>query len=206
MRRRIKVGLKGLTPAKLVKKTEDIVLAMTGNANFPNPTPDLADITTANQELKLAVTEAGYDKRAIFRRDALQTNVINMLRELGTYVALMTKGDGDIIVSSGFEVRRQPETMPPLSRPVNFVANRGAHEGTAILEWKTVRGSQTYLIQVTTTDPSTTEAVWETAGMTSKVKHRLDNLVKGTHYWYRVQALGRNSVSPFSDLSMLFAA
>lgn len=207
MKRQIKIGISGLNAAELIKKTDDIVMAMTGNANFPTPTPDLADITAANTELKNAAAQAGFgDRRAIYERNDKQAVVADLMRQLATYVALIANGDGAIIASSGFEVRRLPEPMPQLERPLNFVANRGVHEGSAELEWKSVRGSQTYLIEVTTTDPATSDAVWITAAITTRVKHSITNLDRGTYYWYRVKAIGRNTTSAFSDVSLLYAA
>ena len=84
MKRQIKIGLSGLNAAELVVKTQDIVEAMTGNANFPTPTPDLAVLAAANVELKDAVSAANFgDKRAIQERDNKQAIVADLMRQLG---------------------------------------------------------------------------------------------------------------------------
>lgn len=207
MKRQIKIGLSGLNASALIAKTEHIVAAMTGNANFPNPTPDLADLNAAKQALKDATRAAKFgDKRAILDRKDKEGVVKDLLRQLASYITMTANGDGAMIASSGFEVRRLPEPMPRLTRPLGFEAIRGEHSGTAVLEWKSVRGSQTYLIEVTTSDPGTSEAVWTTAAITTKVKHRIENLERGKYYWYRVMAIGRNTTSTYSDVSLLFAA
>jgi hypothetical protein len=41
----IKAGLKGLKAPDLVGKTTHVLDSMTGNANFANPNPSLADVT-----------------------------------------------------------------------------------------------------------------------------------------------------------------
>lgn len=180
---------------------------MMGNANFPTPTPDLADVTTAKQELKVTATAAAFgDKRAILERNNKVVIVMDLVRQLASYVTLIANGNGAIIASSGFEVRRLPEPVPPLARPLSFEANRGSHSGSAILEWKSVRGSQTYIIEVTTSDPATSDADWTTAAITTKVKHRIENLERGKYYWYRVMAIGRKTTSAYSDVSLLYAA
>ncbi len=207
MKRQIKTGLSGLNAAALVTKTNNIVAAMTGNASFPTPTPDLTAITAANTELKDAVEASVFgDKRSIQERDQKQAIVLDLVRQLAVYVTLIGNGDGTILSSSGFELRRLPEPMPPLLRPLSFVANRGMHEGTADLEWKSVRGSQSYIVEVSTSDPTVGTGNWTTAAITTKVKLRIENLTKGTYYWYRVMAVGRNSTSAYSDVSLLFAA
>lgn len=207
MKRQIKIGLSGLNAVDLIAKTNDIVAAMTGNANFPTPTPDLPALIAANTELQTAAEASRYgDSRMIENRKNKQVIVEDLLRQLAAYVTMTATGDGAILATSGFELRRVPEPMPPLARPLNFVANRGTHEGSADLEWKSVTGGLTYMIQVSTTDPTVSDDNWKTAAVTTKVKHRIENLTKGTYYWYRVMAVGRNSTSPYSDVSLLFAA
>ena len=45
---RIVNGFDNLNDANLAVRTQAIVAAMTGNTNFPTPTPSLADVTTAD--------------------------------------------------------------------------------------------------------------------------------------------------------------
>lgn len=207
MKRQIKIGLSGLNAAGLISKTNNIVAAMTGNADFPTPTPELTAIIAANSELQTAAEAAVYgDSRVILNRKNKQVIVEDLLRQLAAYVMMTANGDGAMIATSGFELRRLPEPMPPLAKPLSFVANRGTHDGSADLEWKSVRGSQSYIVEVSTSDPSVGTGNWTTAAITTKVKLKIENLTKGTYYWYRVMAVGRNSTSAYSDVSLLFAA
>ena len=54
----IKAGLKGLKAPDLVGKTSQVLESMTGNANFANPSPSLADVTAARAALVTAIAEA----------------------------------------------------------------------------------------------------------------------------------------------------
>ena len=54
----IKSGLKSAKPADLVGKSEHIEADMTGNANFPTPSPKVSDLTAARTSLVAAISEA----------------------------------------------------------------------------------------------------------------------------------------------------
>ena len=50
----VKAGLKDAKPADLVGKSEHIEAEMTGNANFPTPSPKVSDLTAARTALVVA--------------------------------------------------------------------------------------------------------------------------------------------------------
>lgn len=180
---------------------------MTGNASFPNPTPSLADLTVATEDLATAASiAAGGDREAILVRDQKKLVVANMLRTLGAYVTVEGDGDGAILASSGFELQNLPEPQAPLEAPLDFISERGKHSGQINLTWKLVKGALSYVIHVTTGNPNDPQAVWTTAGITTKVKTSFDNMELGSFYAHRVRAIGRNSESPWSDVSVVQAA
>lgn len=207
MRRKIKLAITGLNATKLVEKSFRIISMMTGNASFPTPTPSLADLTAATEALATAsVPASGGDRHAILLRKDQEVVVANMLRTLGAYVTVEANGDGAVITSSGFELQRLPEPQSSISRPVDFVSERGKHSGGVELSWKSVLGAQSYVIDMTTGEPKDPLAVWTTVAITTKVKARFDNMEIGQFFYYRVKAIGRNSESPWSDISMVMAA
>ena len=206
MRRKLRLGLVALNATKLSKKADIVISKMTGNASFPSPTPSLADLTTANEALKAAETAAsGGDRNAIMIRNDQQLVVANMMRTLAAYISMEANGDGALITSTGFELQRLPEPLPSITRPIDFLTNRGNHTGEVELTWKSVKGAQSYLVEMTLTDPSE-KAMWTTVAITSRVKTKLENLEIGKFFYFRVKAIGRSSESSWSDISMVMTA
>ena len=207
MRRKIKLGLAGLNASKLMNKVTVIVTKMTGNVNFPDPTPSLADLTTANEALSAANTAASSgDRDAILLRNNQEQVVANMLRTLASYITMVSNGDGAIIQSSGFELQNLPEPQPNLTRPADVKSVRGQQAGEVEVSWKSVQGAMSYLVEMTTGEPSDPASVWTTVAITTKVKAIFSNLDIGNFYYYRVRALGRNNESSWSDISMVMTA
>lgn len=204
---KIKLGLSGLKPTDLLAKGRLIVSNMTGNASFPDPVPTLADLTTALDAFEDRVEAAAFgDRRAINSRNNGQKAFTAMMRQLGQYVSFVANGDGEVIESSGFEVRKQPESMTSLGQPVDFLAERSKKEGEINLNWKAVSYGKAYQIEVTTTDPAVAEPQWSVALVTSKSSGTVQNLTRGMMYWFRVKAISGDMSSAYSDVALVMAA
>ncbi|MCZ4410515.1 fibronectin type III domain-containing protein [Cryomorphaceae bacterium 1068] len=187
--------------------TRNVLKNMDGNANFPTPTPALADVTTKLDEFEDLALQAQFrDGRAILYRNKAGDELKDMLRTLGAYVSMVAEGDASIIVSAGFEVRSQSEPTPPLSDPTDLSATRSNRSGKVELDWETVKHALNYVVEMTTTDPVSPTAEWINAGTTSRSKFTVDNLEPGTYYWFRVKAFGRRDNSGYSDPAVVMAA
>ena len=203
----IKSGLSDLTPQDLVSKAATLVDKMTGNPKFPTPNPDLADITAAIAEVNAAIEKSQFgDKQAILLRNTKMRVLKDLLRTLAGYVGVTAQGDPNIILSSGFEVRRKPSPRPPVSRPVALKADRSSKTGQIKLAWQPVKGSKQYIVEMATTDPIDPNTVFTLVGYTSKAGYLVDNLEPGTYCWFRVKTLGSNSESSFSDPAVVMVA
>lgn len=136
----------------------------------------------------------------------LRLVVANMLRTLGAYVTVEANGDGAILASSGYDLQNLPEPQPELAAPADFLSERGKHSGQINLSWKSVKGALSYVMEVTKGNPSDPLAVWSNAGVTTKVRAQFTNMELGSFFAHRVKAIGRNSESPWSDVSVVQAA
>ena len=207
MRRKIKLALAGINAAGLIEKCGTLVTKLAGNANFPSPTPSIADLTTALTELTSATIAASRgDRELIIVRKDKERVVADMIRTLAGYITMTAEGDGAKIISSGFDLAKLPEPQPALSRPVSFKAERGRHTGEVELSWRLVRNAASYVVEMTTSDPQLAETKWTTAAITTKVKVKFADLNVGEFYYYRVKAIGRNSESIYSDISLVMTA
>lgn len=203
----IKLGLASLNPTALIQFSFDVVESMTDNANFPTPTPALADITAKTEEFReLAKLARFRDKRYVYNRNLAGKELKDMLRTLGAYVSMVAQGKGEVILSSGFDIRSEAEPVPPLTRPVDLEVFYDRNSGNAELNWATVRYALNYTVEMTQTNPDSPDADWIEIGITSKSKLMVDNLTQGTFYWFRVKANGTNGNSAFCNPEKYMAA
>jgi hypothetical protein len=203
----LKLGLTKMNASELLAFSDRVVTEMTSNAHFPNPSPSLADISAKRAELESETIQSiSGDRHAILRRNMKSDELKQLLRALSGYITMIAQGNGSIIVSSGFEIRRKSNPTGPLARPVNLKARRSDHTGRVKLQWTPVKNAINCQIEMTTTDPTEEKTEWATAGITSKSKIIIGNLVPGNYYWFRVKAFGRRHESGYSQPTIIMAA
>ena len=186
-----------LADANLVTKTNQILASMTGNTNYPTPTPTLPVVQAAATAFTAALTAAadgGRTKTA--EKNAARTVLLGLLRNLALFVQQHCHEDLVLLLTSGFDAQKEPQpagTLPPpqgatltqsrLSRQLEFragsVANANAYEGQV------------------TTDIGKDE--WENVGTFTATRFSLDDLKPGTTYWARSRAVGSAGPGAWSD-------
>jgi hypothetical protein len=194
---RIKIAFRTMTVAKILLIGRSIVTALTGNADFPTPDPSLTDVTKALDNLETAQENAingGVNETAI--RDSRLETAVNLLTILGWYVQWQAKGDKLKILSAGFEVIATSTVPIEMVKVQGVKAKRGALKGTIDVSWKPVKGSRTYLVEMTTDVNTDT---WTKAGEPTKAKLTVAALTPGTNYWFRITAIGTLGAGPESD-------
>lgn len=198
---KVKLNFRGLPiPEKLVR-AQQIITAMTGNANFTSPHPALAQVTTATNDL-----DAAYAAALAARQEARTlTNVVNteeyafdgLFSQLASYVESVSGGDEAKIQSSGMDIRSQGTNLGELSPPEALNASQGDHQGEIDLQWDKVERARSYVIE-RSTDP-VTDTSWQHAAVSTRSSVTVEDLTSATKYWFRVAAVGSNSQSGWSN-------
>src|SRR5207237_9818395 len=88
--------------AQLYQDTETIIASMTGNANFPTPSPALTVITTALSAFTVALADAadgGVEKTAI--KNPKRAELVSLLRQLSSYVFPTSDADTTQLLRRG---------------------------------------------------------------------------------------------------------
>lgn len=167
----------------LITHATGIVTRMTGNPSFPNPTPSLAVLTAAIENLKVAEAAAlARTKGAVATRNDKRTALVLLLRQLRGHVQTVADASAEngaaVIASAGLAVRKTPA-----HRARAFVAKPGAVSGSAKLvattaarrasyEWQySTDGGKTWVIAPVTLQARTTIAGFA-PGSTVVFKHR----------------------------------
>lgn len=204
---RLKEGLSGLRAGQLVGKCRHIETEMDGNAYFPTPQPTLLALAAKRGELEAAISRAATgDKTSITIRNGVYEEMVNMLKSLAKYVSMAADGNETAIVSSGFEVRSNRTAPGTVTRPGDLVVTRSESEGEVKATWKKVKFGKSYIVEVTTTDPTLPETKWEKVGFPTNTRFTHENLTPGTRYWYRVRTVGSVNMSGYSDVALIMAA
>lgn len=187
---KVKLGLGSMTPDEILSLTNQIITAMTGNANFTTPNPSLASVTTA---LTLATTKVAAQKaaqqaakQATDDRDAAIATLVTLVTSLSDYVANVTQGNKVKIESAGMSVKASAAPIGPLPQVQNLSITAGDAEGRLDLQWDPVRGTKNYQVQMST-DPNV-PANWKLVDSCSGSKLSLTGLTSGQKLWFRVKA------------------
>lgn len=195
---KIKTSFSRYNDSNLEVKANTIIAAMTSNPNFPSPVPPLAEVTTAAAEYStalLAAKQGGRTEVAIKKQK--RTELIKLLTKLASYVTLTANGDRAIMVSSGFDLAKTREPLPPLVKPQVLKVVDGVNPGELKVIIGRVAGARSYMYEYTQ-DPLTPGSSWTGQnGTLSKVLFK--NLESGKKYWCRVIAYGRNEQLAYSD-------
>jgi hypothetical protein len=108
--------------ALLLEFGRNVIVMMTGNANYTTPSPTLAVVTTALDALDAANQAALEGGRvAISARRGARVEALSLLRQLGAYVQGHCQRDRTFLLSSVFEpvrtLRSQSARCRRRSRP-----------------------------------------------------------------------------------------
>lgn len=187
--------------AQQVEKARELIVKTTNNPDLPNPTPTLADMTSAADNLEQASIDAlsgDKDKKAIMRirRIALYLMVV----KFADYVQTESGGDEEIILSAGFEVRKQPSPRPIPAIPSTVKVRPASHEGQLVVVVKPVSNAKAYLFRMY--QGSLNEAPVIIGVSVHNGRFVVQNLNSLTRYWFSVCAVNASGSSGWSDPAM----
>jgi hypothetical protein len=169
----------------LISLARAILLAMTGNASFPSPTPTLAAFLAAIVDLENAESVAQTRaKGAAQARDDKRAVLLLLLRELGTFVQKVADADMEhgaaIIHSAGMGLRKTPVRPPRV-----FRATHGRVSGSVQLVNASAGNRASYDWEWSTDGGKT----WQVAPSTTRSRTVFTGLVPATTVWFRSRAL-----------------
>ena len=192
---RVFVAIKLPLPVpKLIKVTQGIIAAQTGNPHIPSPSPPLATLTAALDAL--VTTEAATKTRAagtVGARNVARTNLLSLLYAAKANVqqlADLSPEQGEAIVtSSGMGIRKAPaHTKPP------FAAKQGAVSGTVVLAARAAAVRASYEWEWSGDGGKT----WTTVLPTLQAKTSIPGLPVATTVLFRFRAVTKAGAGDWS--------
>lgn len=201
---RVVVRLRGRSALAKLDQARFTVSKMTGNANFPNLTPQVTELGGAADVLEDAITEARTgDHEAVGMKQLAEEKVMVSLAKLCDSINGEAAGDMAKLLTCGLPLRRENTPIGELPPPVKLVNRLTSTTGRASLVWEGPAGSKMYNIYVSTSnDPFQ----WEVIGATTKQRFNADSLEPGKFYWFAVAAVGTAGESSKSEPARVMAA
>lgn len=182
----------------LEARASQILLAMTGNASFPTPSPTLPVLQTAISDFSIALSKAKagseYDKAV---KNSKRDELITLLHRLSNYVLFTANGDELMAKSSGFTIAKQPTPGPEVTPAANQKLDDGQNAGELKFSFDKVPGATGYIYEYTP-DPITVSTTWKGQPGTRR-KTVFTGLESGKRYWCRVMAIGKGGQGVYSD-------
>jgi hypothetical protein len=182
----------------------DIITKMSGNANFPLPTPALLVLIGLRDAFSRLIDEASNgDRLKKTARDLKMKEVVAALDELAIYVKSVGKEDIEVLQSSGFKLEKgtlSPKLLGPVEEG-KFV--QGKNIGQIVSKCKGVKNKLTYNHCITEY-PATPDSKWAWAGDSSS-EHTFD-VTPGQQYVGYIQAIGSKGQVTVSPMFTIRAA
>jgi hypothetical protein len=189
--------------AGMLAKSQLILSKMSGNANFPDPVPGLGTVEDAIDSYNTALTAAmklGTDNVAL--KNAARLVLENVLRELGRWVMFIANGNITILLSSGYDLNKEPEPAY-ITAPTVITVSNGINSGSLVAKTPRVPGANGYVHQITDTLPGNDTAWTSTATSTSRFVHT--ELEPGKQYWLRIAATGSKQQIAYGPVASKYA-
>lgn len=182
--------------AQKVEFGKGVILKMKSNPKFATPDVSIADLEAKTDLLEtrsVAAIDGGKEATALMHQT--EDEWVDLMRKMAKYVDRIADGDNTIILSSGFNMAKQPS---PAVRP-EFSVELGEKSGSVVLRRQAVEGARSYIWQYCTGEsPATTETEWTIAQVTSKASVELTGLTALSKYWFRTAVVTASGTSAYN--------
>jgi hypothetical protein len=188
-----------LSVPALITYAKGIVTRMTANPSFPNPTPTLAAVTAAIDDLQVAEAAAlARTKGAVATRNDKRAVLVLLLKQLRGYIQTTADTSAEngaaIIESAGTAVRKTPTRLARA-----FAAKPGPVSGTAKVVARKAAQRASYEWQHSTDGGKT----WITAPVTLQSKTTIAGLAAGATVLFKSRAVTKAGEGDWSQPASL---
>ena len=171
---------------------------MSGNPDFPNPAPSMAEFGQALAELKEAnINALDRGRSAIINKNIAEDRITRMITALAGYVNSVCMGDTKMILRTVFKLQKQPEPISTLDAPRGATVRRTEYVSQLEITWARVPGATIYEVEeeVGGADGS---SHWQRVSLTTRPKLVVDGCRTNEFHNFRVCAVGTQVQSPYA--------
>ncbi|NOQ31606.1 MAG: hypothetical protein GQ570_10840 [Helicobacteraceae bacterium] len=187
--RKALTSFKDVKDNSLTELAKEIILAMSNNDDFKNPTPSLKDVEKSEKEYENALIKAQSDgtSKEVEHKNVKKAELQKILSNLATFVNLHADGDLEKLKGSGFPLNKAPSAIGILPAPHSFELSDGDANSIKITI-DTVAKANSYIVQYRKDG----EQSWSSELFT-KAAGAIKNLTSVTKYEFRVAATSSES-------------
>lgn len=198
MQAKLIISFQRLNEADFQAKAGHIIASLTGNPYYPEPWPEQVPTLKRLNEALNAYREAyhaslTHDTVKIKQRNDARQALTELFVQLAPYLEMLAQGDTDILASTGYDLRKEPQrgqNSGILPAPSGLRVVHGPLSGSLEVRIDRLPGAGSYEVQTTQGDPML-EANWKHALTSTTSTHiGLENLNPGQTYWVRVRGVG----------------
>jgi hypothetical protein len=199
---KVKLNLRKLSVPEKVARARQMISALTGNPDFPTPSPTLAAATAVTDDLAQAFQDQEVAKQVAATKTAAKNELEDIFdrtfSQLGSYVESVAGDNEKLIKSAGMDTRAASVASGGKpGTPISLNITNGDADGEIDLSWDPVPSAKSYVIEMSLDPPTATS--WKHSGVSTKSSQTVNGLVGGTRYWFRVAAVGTGGQSGWSD-------
>jgi hypothetical protein len=177
----------------LIAYVNAIIAKMTGNVNFPTPTPTLAAISAALAAFVTAEAAMGVSKGVKGDRTTKRTELVALLKHLRDYVQQICESNmaNAAAIAESAGMRLKDLTIPVKEA---FTVTQGLLSGSVDCEVRAPGIPTTYYWSF-----SVDQKIWSNAPDSMTAKVTITGLTPGQLYYFRYRTMTRKGTSDFSQ-------
>jgi hypothetical protein len=180
-------------------KGQSVIVGLTNNASFTETTPALpAFVVVHSNFMKTMDQAASGDRTAIALKNQARTKLLAFLKQLALNVESLAPGDRAKLLSSGFDLASDGESVPALATPTEFKISDGVNAGELKFSVKRVPQAVSFVYEYTQ-EPLTAESVWISKASTSR-EYLFTGLKSGVRIYGRIAVIGRKKQEAYSAI------
>lgn len=185
-----------LAIAEKIAFYRNVITKLTGNPIFPTPdvSLDAAKAAVDKMETSYIASKDG-SHTAIAMLHADEEAADEVFRTLAAYVDRIGNGDEANLLSSGFQISKQPA---PIYKAALAVED-GANSGCVKLVAKAVEKAGAYIWQYAKDMLPAEEKDWTNAGTSTRSYYDVEELMVASRYYFRVAAITPSGTTDFSS-------
>jgi len=191
---RIVTNFQRLTRSDKVSKGRQVSTEMRANPTFGDTdvTYDQLDAATDKLEKSMvAAASGGKEETALMNQAEVEWD--KTMRLMGRYVERVADGDGAVMLSSGFDLAKQPNP----SQRAEFSAEHNGKPGSVILKRRAVEGAKSYLWQMSSSPLHESDNDWKLVNVTTQATIEITGLTPLSKYWFRGAVVTKDGTSAF---------
>ena len=203
--KKVKTGMNGKADPAILPIANSIIAGATGKVELANSPVTLVTLGDQRDDADTAYTAEVQAKEAWLMKRTERRTAFKELRTSVNRFALHANavyvGDKASLQALGLDVVEIAGLVGVLPGPANLRAIRGVLEGSIVVRWRKVRGTDNYVLECA----ETATGPWTESYRGSGVTATCAGLVPGKEYFFRVQAWGTAGGGAWSDITKMRA-